>query len=89
MHFFALAIAAGGLVFSSATFAKPDHNSQIKNVYISYLSAVEENSSGMKKVDDDDEIGSTYVMVVSANIGGFNRADGSRSGAYGDGEFAE
>jgi len=89
ISFFAFAVALGGLVFSSATLAKPESYLQKNNLYISYTNAVKDTTPDMRLKDDDAEIGSTYVMTVSAHIGGFNRADGSMDGAYGDGEFGE
>jgi len=87
--FFSLALAIGGLVFSSATIAKPEVSFHSNNLYISYTNAVKDVAPEMRLKDDDAEIGSTYVMTVSAHIGGYNRADGSMDGAYGDGEFDE
>jgi len=84
VHSTALAIALSGCLLAPAVSADA-----IK------VSLVEMDKT--RKVDfvsDDFEIGSTLVMKVSRvkiddlQMGSFSREDGSRAGAYGDGEFA-
>ena len=86
---FVFAMVMSSIVFSTTTVAAPAGATQLASISATQLRADKEITGNMKFKDDDNEIGSTFLLRLNADVGGYNREDGSMQGAYGDGDFGE
>lgn len=78
----AIAAAIAGFIISPNALADNAHVASVN-----FDQTVENEDSSI--IDDDSEIGSTYVWEPDTQIGAYSTEDGAMLGAYGDGEYAD